>query len=70
MVQEFVSNTNDLPSVIWVQVFLSNTYNLPSVIWVQVFLSNTKNLPSVIWFKYLYLIQMICPVLYGSSIPI
>ena len=66
----FLSNTNNLHTVIWSQVFLSNTNNLHTVILSQVFLSNTNNLHTVICLKYSYLIQIICTQLYVSSIPI
>ena len=47
--QVFLSNTNNLHTVLWYQVFLSNTNNLCTVLWYQVFLSNTNNLQTSIW---------------------
>ena len=49
--QVFLSNTNNLYTIIWFQVFLSNTNNLYTIIWFQVFLSNTNNLYTIIWFQ-------------------
>ena len=40
----FLSNTNNLPTIVWFHVFLSNTNNLYTVVWFQVFLFNIDNL--------------------------
>ena len=39
----FLSNTNNLHTVVWFQVFLSDTNNLQTVVWFQVFLCNIHN---------------------------
>ena len=48
MFQVFLSNTNNLHTMMWFQVFLFNTNNLHTIIWFQVFLSNIKNFYEVI----------------------
>ena len=49
--QVFLSNTNNLHTVVCFQVFLSNTNILHTVLWFQVFQPNIDNLHTVVWFQ-------------------
>ena len=45
--QVFLSNTNDLPTIIWFQVILSKANSLYTILWFQVFLFNTNSLYTI-----------------------